>query len=91
MGTVPYMSPELVRGEAVDPRSDVFALGIVLYELSTGSRPFEGATLGVISSAILRDTPAPLAKVRPDLPADLRRNHRTMPREGAARALPVGE
>ena len=91
MGTVPYMAPEQVRGEAVDPRTDVFALGVVLYELSTGSRPFEGATLGVISSAILRDTPAPLAKVRPGSAGRPGARHPTMPREGAARALPVGE
>ena len=71
MGTVPYMAPEQVRGDPVDPRTDVFALGVVLYELSTGRRPFEGATLGALSSAILRDTPESLVKVRPDLPADL--------------------
>jgi predicted ATPase len=73
VGTVPYMAPEQVRGEAVDPRTDVFALGVVLYELSTGTRPFEGATTGVISSAILRDAPPSPMRVRPDLPADLAR------------------
>lgn len=71
MGTVPYMAPEQVRGEATDARSDLFALGTVLYELTSGRRPFAGATLGVISSAILRDTPAPLTALRADVPTDL--------------------
>ena len=73
VGTVPYMAPEQVRGEAVDARSDLFALGIILYELATGRRPFTGATLADVSSSILRDTPAPLARLRPDLPAELDR------------------
>jgi non-specific serine/threonine protein kinase len=71
LGTVPYMAPEQLRGETVDSRSDLFALGTVLYELAAGRRPFEGATLGIVSSAILRDTPIRLASVRADIPADL--------------------
>ena len=73
MGTVPYMAPEQVRGEAVDQRTDLFALGILLYELATGQRPFPGDTPGVISSAILRDAPVPLTRARIDAPADLER------------------
>ncbi|HYJ32287.1 MAG TPA: protein kinase [Candidatus Binatia bacterium] len=73
LGTVPYMSPEQIRGEAVDARSDLFALGIILYELATGARPFTGPTLGVISSSILRDDPAPAGTVRADMPPDLDR------------------
>jgi TolB-like protein/Tfp pilus assembly protein PilF len=71
LGTVPYMAPEQIRGEAVDVRSDLFALGIILYELATGRRPFTGQTSADITSSILRDTPEPLRRMRSDLPADL--------------------
>src|SRR5690242_2314319 len=73
IGTLPYMAPEQVRGETVDPRTDLFALGVMLYELAAGRRPFEGGTPGVLSSAILRDTPALLTHLRDDLPSDLDR------------------
>jgi serine/threonine protein kinase/tetratricopeptide (TPR) repeat protein len=73
MGTVPYMAPEQVRGETTDARTDLFALGVLLYEMATGRRPFTGATSADVGSAILRDAPEPLTRVRPELPADLDR------------------
>jgi len=73
VGTVPYMAPEQVRGEGVDARSDLFALGIVLYELASGKRPFTGETAVDVSHAILREAPKPLASLRRDLPSDLDR------------------
>jgi len=73
VGTVPYMAPEQIRGEAVDARTDLFALGTVLYELATGRRPFSGATPADVSSAILRDLPKPLGSLRSELPRDFER------------------
>ncbi len=73
MGTVPYMSPEQVAGRIVDHRTDIFSLGVMLYEMASGRRPFEGASSIELASAILRDTPRPISDVRADLPADLAR------------------
>jgi serine/threonine protein kinase/cytochrome c-type biogenesis protein CcmH/NrfG len=73
LGTVPYMAPEQVRGEATDARSDLFSLGIILYELATGRRPFSGDSNAETTSAILRDAPEPLNRIRADLPQDLDR------------------
>jgi serine/threonine-protein kinase len=73
VGTVPYMAPEQVRGEALDARADLFALGIILYELVAGRRPFGGTTPADVTSAILRDAPTPLASLRAELPRDLER------------------
>ncbi len=72
-GTVPYMAPEQIRGETVDARSDLFALGIILFELATGRRPFSGSTPADVGSAILRDVPPPVLGLRADLPRDLNR------------------
>jgi TolB-like protein/Flp pilus assembly protein TadD len=73
MGTAPYMSPEQVQGKAVDHRSDVFSLGIMLYEMVTGDRPFQGDTPAELASSILRDTPAAVTERKTDLPKDLAR------------------
>ena len=71
LGTVPYMSPEQLHGEAIAPCSDVFSLGIVLYEMFTGARPFLGNTQAAQISSILRDAPPPPSAVVEDLPRGL--------------------
>ncbi len=60
VGTLPYMAPEQLRGQAVDARTDIWALGVLLYEAARGERPFQGQTGYELSSAILREAPAPL-------------------------------
>jgi len=65
LGTVPYMSPEQIRGETLDARTDLFSFGVIFYELAAGRRPFTGKTPPDVSSAILRDVPEPLTRVRP--------------------------
>jgi len=72
-GTLPYMSPEQVKGEAVDARTDLFSLGIVFHEMTTGQRPFSGQNRAEVASGILRDTPPPVTRPNPDLPEDLAR------------------
>ncbi len=73
VGTVPYMAPEQIRGEAADARSDLFSFGILIYELVCGRRPFAGQTSWEVVSAILRDRPPSLRTLRSDVPVDLER------------------
>lgn len=71
MGTAPYMSPEQARGLAVDPRTDIWSLGAVLYEMLSGRQPFEGPTHMDVMAAILDREPVPLVRHRGDVPTEL--------------------
>ena len=73
VGTVAYMSPEQAEGRPVDHRSDIFSLGVMLYELSTGERPFTGDTSVSLLSSIIRDTPRSATDLKPALPRELSR------------------
>jgi adenylate cyclase len=72
-GTLAYMSPEQLQAEPSDPRTDVFSLGVVLYEMATGRRPFEAKSSAELITAILRDTPIPPTRLRPGLPGEMDR------------------
>jgi serine/threonine protein kinase len=73
IGSGPYMSPEQITGGDVDPRSDVFSLGVVLYQMATGQLPFHGMTREEIMEAILHATPPSIAKLNDQMPSELER------------------
>jgi TolB-like protein/tetratricopeptide (TPR) repeat protein/predicted Ser/Thr protein kinase len=71
MGTIPYMAPEQVQGQPADHRSDIFALGVVLYEMLTGKRPFGGSTSVETAAAILKEDPEPISTTTTAVPPAL--------------------
>jgi serine/threonine protein kinase len=95
LGTPAFMSPEQARGKTIDHRSDLFSLGVVLYHLTTGRRPFEGDTTLAVLTSLIADEPQPVRSLNPDVPerlADL--IHRLLaknPDDRAASATEVGD
>src|SRR5210317_1368231 len=71
VGTPHYMSPEQAKGDVVDQRSDIFSLGVVLFEMATGRRPFQGESSIELLSSVLKDTPQAVTAIKPELPRHL--------------------
>ena len=71
VGTLPYMSPEQIEAKPLDPRTDIFSCGVMLYEMATGQRPFHGDSSPALMSSILKDHPTPIGARRVDVPRDV--------------------
>ncbi len=92
LGTFAYMAPEQALGKTLDPRSDIFSLGVVLYELCTGERPFSGNTLPALFDAVLHDNPLPARKRNPKISDGLERIiHRALERDPVRRQQTAAE
>ncbi|HWM94309.1 MAG TPA: protein kinase [Thermoanaerobaculia bacterium] len=91
VGTPAYMAPEQIRSEPVDARADLWSLGVVLYEMVTGQRPFPGENQEAVAHAILTREPEPLARLRPDAPAGLERIVGGLLAKDPAQRLPTAD
>ena len=87
IGTPYYMSPEQAKGQPADRRSDIFSMGVLLYEMVTGRRPFDGTNLVSVLASILRDPQAPVTRLNPASAGPARADCRQVPREGPRAAL----
>ena len=88
LGTVQYYAPEQAQGEIVSPAADVYALGIVMYEMVTGHPPFDGDSPVAVAMQHIQDTPTPPSHLNPNLYSGARRNHSTVSRKSARDAFP---
>ena len=86
LGTLPYMSPEQIEAKPLDPRTDIFSFGVMLYEMATGERPFHGDSSPALMSSILKDHPTPVGTRRFDVPPRRVSSHRPVSRETSTRA-----
>ena len=73
LGTASYMSPEQAEGREVDHRTDLFSLGVILFQMATGELPFRGSSVASVISSLLNDTPPSVTDLQPRLPAELGR------------------